>query len=89
MSCQSFKDDPAKQERFGGFLKEKYLGGLCSTESGGASDMSEAACAHEGLDFEAVAEAIEKAKHGKERLISTQQLLGFQQLEGCSSLLVD
>lgn len=73
----AFKDDPAKQERFERFLKEKYQGGLRSTVSGGASAMSEAARAREKLDFEAAAEAIEKAKHNKESSISTQQLLGF------------
>ena len=60
-----FKDDPAKQERFEQFLKEKYRGGLRSTTSSLASDMSEAARARERLDFEAAAEAIEKGKQGK------------------------
>lgn len=71
-----FQDDPAKQERFERFLKEKYQGGLRSTDFGGASAMSEAARARERLDFEAAAEAIEKAKQRKEGSISTEQLLG-------------
>ncbi|KAF3437303.1 hypothetical protein FNV43_RR20056 [Rhamnella rubrinervis] len=61
-----FKDDNAKQERFERFLKEKYLGGLRSTHSGGTSNMSEAARARERLDFEAAADAIEKGKWAKE-----------------------
>lgn len=81
-AAKPFKDDPAKQERFERFLKEKYLGGLRSTESGGASNMSEAARARERLDFEAAAEAIEKVKHGKESQMSTQQLLGFPSAGG-------
>ncbi|XP_054821122.1 G patch domain-containing protein TGH [Prosopis cineraria] len=60
-----FKDDPAKQERFERFLKEKYEGGLRSTSSSLAGNMSEAARARERLDFEAAAEAIEKGKCGK------------------------
>lgn len=76
-AAKPFKDDPVKQERFERFLKDKYLGGLRSTESGGASDMSEAARARERLDFEAAAEGIQKAKLGKESLISTQKSLGF------------
>ncbi|KAK6250154.1 hypothetical protein SCA6_004159 [Theobroma cacao] len=70
--AKPFKDDPAKQERFELFLKEKYEGGLRSTGSSAASNMSEAARAREKLDFEAAAEAIEKAKRGKESMISTQ-----------------
>ncbi|KAE9602246.1 hypothetical protein Lal_00050213 [Lupinus albus] len=64
-SERPFKNDPAKQERFEQFLKEKYKGGLRSTSSSLAGDMSEAARARERLDFEAAAEAIEKGKHGK------------------------
>ncbi|XWS51297.1 hypothetical protein CRYUN_Cryun12cG0164800 [Craigia yunnanensis] len=70
--AKPFKDDPAKQERFELFLKEKYEGGLRSIGSSAASNMSEAARAHERLDFEAAAEAIEKGKRGKESMISTQ-----------------
>ncbi|XP_021674990.2 G patch domain-containing protein TGH [Hevea brasiliensis] len=69
-----FKDDPAKQERFERFLKEKYQGGLRSIDYIGASNMSEAARAKERLDFEAAAEAIEKGKCNKESKFSTQQL---------------
>ncbi|ESW27165.1 hypothetical protein PHAVU_003G179400 [Phaseolus vulgaris] len=60
-----FKDDPAKEERFEQFLKEKYRGGLRSASSSLASDMSEAARAQERLSFEAAAEAIEKRRQGK------------------------
>ncbi|XP_061365176.1 G patch domain-containing protein TGH isoform X2 [Gastrolobium bilobum] len=59
-----FKDDPAKQARFEQFLKEKYEGGLRTTISSLASDMSEAARARERLYFEAAAEAIQKRKQG-------------------------
>ncbi|KAG5027876.1 hypothetical protein JHK87_011390 [Glycine soja] len=57
-----FKDDPAKQERFEQFLKEKYKGGLRSASSSLAGDMSEVARAQERLSFEAAAEAIEKGR---------------------------
>lgn len=60
-----FGDDPAKQDRFEQFLKEKYHGGLRSTDAG-ANKMSEAARARERLDFEAAAEAIEKGHWRKE-----------------------
>ncbi|CAA0833284.1 G patch domain-containing protein TGH [Striga hermonthica] len=69
-----FLDDPAKQKRFEQFLKEKYEGGLRSKDSGGSSNMSEAARARERLEFEAAAEAIEKGKTGEERN-STSQVL--------------
>lgn len=62
VAAKPFKSDPARQERFEQFLKDKYQGGLRSTYSGGSSSMSEAARARERLDFEAAAEAIEKAK---------------------------
>lgn len=75
-----FQDDPAKQERFEQFLKEKYRGGLRSTDSSGASYMSEAARARERLDFEAAAEAIEKGKQGKE--LSVQQFMDFSATGG-------
>ncbi|KAM1012654.1 hypothetical protein ACFX13_043463 [Malus domestica] len=55
-----FNDDPAKQENFERFLKEKYQQGLRSTESGEASHMSEAVCARERLDLEAATDAIQK-----------------------------
>ncbi|KAM7279485.1 hypothetical protein ACFE04_006619 [Oxalis oulophora] len=61
-----FKADPAKQERFEQFLKEKYRGGLRSTGSGGTSHMSEAARARERLDFESAAETLSKGKSNNE-----------------------
>lgn len=72
--AKPFKDDPAKQERFEHFLKEKYEGGLRSTGYSAASNMSEAARAREKLDFEAAAEVLEKGKRGKESMVSTQPL---------------
>lgn len=60
-----FKDDPAKQERFEQFLKQKYKGGLRTASSSLAGDMSEAARAQERLSFEAAAEAIEKGRQGR------------------------
>lgn len=75
--AKPFKDDPAKQERFEQFLKEKYKGGLRSTDSGGNSNMSEAARARERLDFEAAAEAIEKGKLSNENKPFSQQLMEF------------
>lgn len=67
-------DDPAKQKRFEQFLKDKYEGGLRTKDSGGASDMSEAARARERLDFEAAAEAIVKGNSGKERKVTSALL---------------
>lgn len=72
-----FKDDPTKQERFERFLKEKYQGGLRTTQFAGTSNMTEAARARERLDFEAAAEAIEKGKQGKESKVSTQSITNF------------
>lgn len=72
-----FKDDPAKQERYEQFLKEKYQGGLRSTHSGGASHMSEAARARERLDFEAAADAIEKGKWGKQGKLPTNHITEY------------
>lgn len=69
-----FHDDTAKQKRFEQFLKEKYEGGLRTKDSGGASNMSEAARARERLEFEAAAEAIEKGNSGKERKAMSQFL---------------
>lgn len=60
-----FKDDPAKQERFEQFLKDKYEGGLRSTDSRGMGTMSDDNRARERLDFEAAAEAIEKGEWSK------------------------
>lgn len=68
-----FRDDPAKQERFEQFLKEKYRGGLRSKDAGGASKMSEAARARERLEFEAAAEEIAKGKRIGESRITNQQ----------------
>ncbi|KAG5618376.1 hypothetical protein H5410_018200 [Solanum commersonii] len=65
-SAKPFQDDPAKQERFEQFLKEKYHGGLRPKDGSGASNMSEAARARERLEFESVAETINKGNHGKE-----------------------
>ncbi|XP_075107730.1 G patch domain-containing protein TGH isoform X1 [Nicotiana tabacum] len=65
-AAKPFRDDPAKQERFEQFLKEKYHGGLRPKDGSGASNMSEAARARERLEFESVAEAINKGKWGKE-----------------------
>ncbi|KAK9114695.1 hypothetical protein Syun_021492 [Stephania yunnanensis] len=61
-AAKPFKDDPAKQDRFERFLKEKNQGGLRSTNSAGSSNLSEVDRARERLDFEAAAEAIEKGK---------------------------
>ncbi|KAF9671401.1 hypothetical protein SADUNF_Sadunf12G0043600 [Salix dunnii] len=75
--AKPFQDDPGKQARFEQFLKEKYQGGIRSTVSSGASNMSEAARARERLDFEAAAEVIEKGKFNKENKLHSQQLMGF------------
>ncbi|KAJ1394715.1 putative G patch domain-containing protein TGH [Sesbania bispinosa] len=72
-----FKDDPAKQERFEQFLKEKYKGGLRSASSSLASNMSEAARAQERLSFEAAAEAIEKARQGRGSKLSIPSSMDF------------
>ncbi|KAK6122575.1 hypothetical protein DH2020_043684 [Rehmannia glutinosa] len=69
-----FDDDPGKQKRFEQFLKEKYEGGLRTKDSGGSSNMSEAARARERLEFEAAAEAIQKGNSGKERKATSQLL---------------
>lgn len=75
--AKPFKDDPVKQERFEHFLKEKYQGGLRSTNSNASSNMSEAARAHERLDFEAAAEALEKGKLRDESKSLMQHALDF------------
>ncbi|KAF5730239.1 putative RNA binding protein [Tripterygium wilfordii] len=80
--AKPFKDDPAKQERFELFLKEKYKGGLRTIDSGGINNMSEAVRARERLDFEAAAEAIQKAKLGKESNLSSVQLMEFSAAGG-------
>ncbi|AED93116.1 SWAP (Suppressor-of-White-APricot)/surp domain-containing protein [Arabidopsis thaliana] len=76
-AVKPFKDDPAKQERFEQFLKEKYKGGLRTTDSNRVNSMSESARAQERLDFEAAAEAIEKGKAYKEVRRATEQPLDF------------
>lgn len=72
-AAKPFRDDPAKQVRFEQFLKDKYHGGLRSKDSGGSSNMSEAARARERLEFEAAAEAMGKANWVKETSHSNQQ----------------
>ncbi|CAN1856590.1 G patch domain-containing protein TGH [Linum perenne] len=72
-----FKDDPAKQDRFQQFLKQKYQGGLRSADSGGSSYMSEAVRAQERLDFELAADALEKANRGNENKFSAQMSMDF------------
>lgn len=67
----------AKQERFEQFLKEKYKGGLRTTNSDRVNSMSEAARAQERLDFEAAAEAIEKGKAYKEVRRATEKPIDF------------
>ncbi|KAK6146343.1 hypothetical protein DH2020_020212 [Rehmannia glutinosa] len=62
------------KKRFEQFLKEKYEGGLRTKDSGGSSNMSEAARARERLEFEAAAEAIQKGNSGKERKATSQLL---------------
>ncbi|VVB17523.1 unnamed protein product [Arabis nemorensis] len=76
-AVKPFKDDPAKQERFEQFLKEKYKGGLRTTDSNRVNSMSESARAQERLDFEAAAEAIEKGKAYKEVRRATEQPIDF------------
>ncbi|CAH2044127.1 unnamed protein product [Thlaspi arvense] len=76
-AVKPFKDDPAKQERFEQFLKEKYKGGLRTTHSNRVNSMSESARAQERLDFEAAAEAIEKGKAYKEVRRATEQPIDF------------
>ncbi|XP_062159896.1 G patch domain-containing protein TGH [Alnus glutinosa] len=80
--AKPFDDDPAKQERFEQFLKAKYHGGLRTTDSSGASNMSEAARARERLDFEAAAEAIQKGQWGKDSKLSTQHFMEFSATGG-------
>lgn len=70
-----FQHDPAKQDRFEQYMKEKYHGGLRTKDAGGSSKMSESARARERLEFEAAAEAITQGKWGKESQPSGQQIL--------------
>ncbi|KAI7736140.1 hypothetical protein M8C21_026402, partial [Ambrosia artemisiifolia] len=74
--AKPFQHDPAKQERFEQYLKEKYRGGLRTIDAGGSSKMSEAARARERLEFDAAAEAMTQGKWGKEGQVSSQQILG-------------
>ncbi|ESQ31860.1 hypothetical protein EUTSA_v10003608mg [Eutrema salsugineum] len=76
-AVKPFKDDMAKQERFEQFLKEKYKGGLRTTDSNRVNSMSESARAQERLDFEAAAEAIEKGKAYKEVRRATELPIDF------------
>lgn len=55
-------------------MKEKYEGGLRTKDSGGSSNMSEAARARERLEFEAAAEAMEKGNSGKQSKVTSQLL---------------
>lgn len=73
-AARPFREDPARQERFELFLKEKYHGGLRSKDAGGSSRMSEAARARERLEFEAAVEALEKGKSGRESKTPNQLL---------------
>lgn len=74
--AKPFQHDPAKQERFEQYLKEKYRGGLRTIDAGGSSKMSEVARARERLEFDTAAEAITHGKWGKESQLSGQQMLG-------------
>ncbi|GKC37992.1 hypothetical protein Tco_1050376, partial [Tanacetum coccineum] len=71
-----FQHDPAKQQRFEQYMKEKYQGGLRTKDTGGSSKMSEAARARERLEFEAAAEAVTHRKWGKESQSFSEQILG-------------
>ncbi|XP_060204862.1 G patch domain-containing protein TGH [Lycium barbarum] len=91
-SAKPFQDDPAKQERFEQFLKDKYHGGLRPKDGSGASNMSEAARARERLEFESVAHTINKGKQGKESVppnelfSSTLATAGLQFTPGAAEL---
>uniref|UniRef100_M4D955 SURP motif domain-containing protein n=1 Tax=Brassica campestris TaxID=3711 RepID=M4D955_BRACM len=76
-AIKPFKEDLAKQERFEQFLKEKYKGGLRSSDSNRFNIVSESARAQERLDFEAAAEAIEKGKAYKEVRRATERPIDF------------
>ncbi|KAG2263578.1 hypothetical protein Bca52824_070657 [Brassica carinata] len=76
-AIKPFKEDLAKQERFEQFLKEKYKGGLRTTDSNRFNIVSESARAQERLDFEAAAEAIEKGKAYKEVRRATERPIDF------------
>ncbi|KAK9748186.1 hypothetical protein RND81_02G042100 [Saponaria officinalis] len=76
-SAKPFKDDPAKQERFEQFLKDRYQGGLRSIDLGKAGIVSESDRARERLDFEAAADAIQRAKSANQNKLSAQQFMEF------------
>ncbi|GKD40440.1 hypothetical protein Tco_1260647 [Tanacetum coccineum] len=71
-----FQHDPAKQQHFEKYMKEKYQGGLLTKDVGGSSKMSEAARARERLEFEAAVEAVTHGKWGKESQSFSEQILG-------------
>lgn len=55
-------------------MKEKYEGGLRTKDSGGSSNMSEAARARERLEFEAAGEAMRKKSSGDDSRVTSQLL---------------
>ena len=63
-------------------MKEKFEGGLRTKDSGGSSDMSEAVRARERLEFEEAAAAVQKAKLGNERQVSSQLLKDLSAVSG-------
>ncbi|KAH6769549.1 SWAP domain-containing protein [Perilla frutescens var. hirtella] len=77
-----FQYDPAKQTRFEQFLKEKFEGGLRTKDSGGSSNMSEAARARERLEFDEAAGTIQKAHLGNEKQASSQLLKDLSSVSG-------
>ncbi|XP_021731354.1 G patch domain-containing protein TGH-like [Chenopodium quinoa] len=81
-TAKTYKDDPAKQERFEQFLKDKYQGGLRVTDTGKSAYMSEDARARERLDFEAAAEAIQKSRSANQSKLSGQQSMDFTMATG-------
>ncbi|KAF3332758.1 G patch domain-containing protein 1 [Carex littledalei] len=95
-ATKAFKHDPAKQERFEQFLKEKYQGGLRASgtiSSTTTSAMSEANRARERLDFEAAADAIEKGKRNTQISAPStdhaKDLLGFGEDRFVSSTFIE
>lgn len=87
-NVKPFKDDPAKQERFEQFLKDKYEGGLRSSYSGSAGNLSEADRARERLDFEAAAESIEKGELSANTNLPSALAIGEKQFVASSTLMV-
>lgn len=95
-ATKAFKHDPAKQERFEQFLKEKYQGGLRASgtvSSTSISTMSEDNRARERLDFEAAVEAIEKGKWNTQisapSADTAKDLLGFGEDRFVSSTFIE